>query len=179
VRDLAKKMSTTEPSTDDLGQAKARTQRLFDLGVRTIISFQNPLGDGGKNDEAAAIALERSAANEAGIQFISDPISNSGPNSLETMTDAQVMGWLQAVSDEILRDAQRGGVAFHCSAGHDRTGIVAAYLRLKYEHWPVEQAIAEMRRYGHNWPRFSNDGGVSSWHEQHLRAIARMLSTQN
>jgi protein-tyrosine phosphatase family protein len=67
-------------------------------------------------------------------------------------------------------------VLFHCSAGHDRTGIVAAYMRLKYQHWPVDQAIDEMRRYGHNWPKFSHDGGTSSWHEEHLRAIDKLLS---
>jgi protein-tyrosine phosphatase len=72
--------------------------------------------------------------------------------------------------------AESGGVLFHYSAGHDRTGIVAAYIRMKYQHWPVDEAIAEMRRYGHNWPKYSSDGDQSSWHEAHLRAISEDLA---
>ena len=124
------------------------------------------------------IALEKTTAESNRINFIDHPMNNAGPNSLEYMTDAQVQAWLDLVSADILRRAQTGGVVFHCSAGHDRTGIVAAYIRIKYEHWPVSQAIDEMRRYGHNWVRFSNNGGVSSWEEDHLRAIAKTLETE-
>jgi hypothetical protein len=91
------------------------------------------------------------------------------------MTDQQVMDWADAITAEIFKDADNGGVVFHCSAGHDRTGIIAAYIRLKYQHWPIDQAIDEMRRLGHNWVKFSRNGGVSSWHEDHLRAIAVLL----
>jgi Tyrosine phosphatase family len=181
VRDIAKKMSSTRPSDDQLKEAQARMQHLYDLGIRTIISFQNPSpnsNDAGDRETAAGIDLERGAAEDVGIHFLLRPMSNSGPNSLQTMTDQQVLQWVDAMSVEIFADAKTGGVLFHCSAGHDRTGIVAAYLRIKYEHWNVEQAIDEMRRYGHNWLKFSADGGVSSWHEQHLRAIAALLNTQ-
>jgi protein tyrosine/serine phosphatase len=152
-------------------------RRMYNLGIRTVISFQNPAS----NEENAqeinrAISLEKSAATQAGLTYVPYPMANSGPNSLENMSDAAVLQWLQSVADEIFKDSTTGGVAFHCTAGHDRAGIVAAYLRLKYEHWPVQQAIDEMRRYGHNWPKFSNNGGVSSWHEDHLRAIAKMLN---
>jgi hypothetical protein len=180
VRDLAREMSTTQPSPQQVDQAKVRMQHLYDLGIRTIVSFQDSSGhEGKKNEEAAAIALESKAVAAVGIRFVAWPIRNAGPDSLETMSDQQVLQLLQAVSAEIFADARSGGVAFHCSAGHDRTGIVAAYMRMKYEHWPVEQAIAEMRRYGHNWPRFSDNGGTSSWHEQHLRSIAMLLAASN
>ena len=43
----------------------------------------------------------------------------------------------------------------------------------EYEHWSVDQAIDEMRRLGHNWVKYSHNGGMSSWHEDHLRAITR------
>jgi len=85
------------------------------------------------------------------------------------MSDADVCKLLDPISQEILNRAKDGGVLFHCSAGHDRSGIMAAYLRLKYQHWPVDQAIDEMRRFGHNWPKLSANGGVSSWHEEYLR----------
>jgi hypothetical protein len=180
VRDIAKQMATTQPSAADLAAGKQRMQRLYDLGIRTVISFQNPLGDDDHPKEVArAVALEKQTAAEVGLQYVAYPISNAGKNSLQDMSDQAVLNLLDPISVAIFKYAQTGGVAFHCSAGHDRTGIVAAYLRLKYEHWPVEQAIDEMRRYGHNWPKFSSNGGISSWHEDHLRAIAKMIESGN
>ncbi len=181
VRDIAKHMSTTQPSKDELSEAESRMQRLHDLGVRTVISFQDPaikFEEGKPRDVAVAVALERTACSAVGIRYLSRPIANAGENSLQTMSDKQVMDLIDPIAAEIFDLAKTGGVAFHCSAGHDRTGIVTAYIRLKYQHWPVEQAIDEMRRYGHNWPKFSADGGVTSWHEQHLRAIDLLLKQQ-
>jgi Tyrosine phosphatase family len=178
VEEIVKENETaTQPSDDLLPQAETRMMRLYELGIRTIISFQAPGTDneGKAKRLAQEIALEKEAAKAVGIDYISRPIGNSGPNTLQTMSDEEVLKWLEGTSDEIFDAAKTGGVAIHCSAGHDRTGIVCAYLRMKYEHWSVDQAIAEMRRYGHNWIKFSSDGGKSSWHEQHLRAIAKTL----
>ncbi|MDP9172495.1 MAG: tyrosine-protein phosphatase [Planctomycetota bacterium] len=178
VRDIAKGMGTTQPSEAQLSRARLRMNRLYDLGIRTVFSFQDPgvtSAGGESNDVAVSVALERAACIGSGIRYVWRPMANAGPNSMQTMTDQQVMDQIDPISVEIFDAAREGGVAFHCSAGHDRTGIVAAYIRLKYQHWPVDQAIDEMRRYGHNWPKFSADGGVSSWHEQHLRAIDLLL----
>jgi hypothetical protein len=182
VRDIAKAMKTTQPSDAQLTDAEARMKRLYDLGIRTIVSFQDPAtadpAEGKVSDVAAACALERAAAEKMGIAYVSRPIANSGPNSLETMSDQQVMALADSITDEIFKDAQTGGVLFHCSAGHDRSGTIAAYIRLKYQHWTINEAIDEMRRLGHNWPRYSHNGGVSSWDEDHLRAIALLLAQQ-
>jgi hypothetical protein len=179
VRDIAKHMTTTQPSASDLADARQRMQRLYDLGIRTVISFQKSENDGDdahQSEVTSAIALEKIAAGDVGLAYVSEPMANSGKDSLEDMSDGAVKTWLDSVTDSIFKYSATGGVAFHCSAGHDRTGIVAAYLRMKYEHWPVDQAIEEMRRFGHNWLKFSKNGGVSSWHEDHLRAIANMLN---
>ena len=164
--------------------AVQKDQHLHDLGIRTVVSLEDPgvaddHGDTAKLKQTKQrFELETEAAAQTGIKFINYPMNNSGPNSFETMTDEQVRDWLEMVSGDILRRAKAGGVVFHCSAGHDRTGMVAAYIRIKYEHWPVDQAIDEMRRYGHNWKKYSKNGGVSSWQEDHLRAIARMLALE-
>jgi hypothetical protein len=179
VRDIAKKMSATQPSAADLAEARQRMKRLYDLGIRTVISFQKSENDGDdahQADVAKAIALEKAAAADVGLTYLAEPMANAGKDSLEDMSDQAVMQWADQVAAIIFKSADSGGVAFHCSAGHDRTGIIAAYLRLKYEHWPVDQAIDEMRRYGHNWLKYSKNGGISSWHEDHLRAIAKMLN---
>jgi len=183
VRDLG--TPTTLPSDGDvlLDEAKARIQRLYDLGIRTIICLEDPSRPDGDDATSKSktkqlksrIHLESVAAGDAGLNLVFHPMNNAGPDSLENMSDAQVKTWLDATTDDVLKYSRTGGVAFHCSAGHDRTGMVAAYIRIKYEHWPVDQAISEMRRYGHNWPKYSHNGGVSSWQEDHLRAIAKML----
>jgi Tyrosine phosphatase family len=185
VRDLVDSSGAVAQNAKD--EARARLQHLHDLGIRTIISFETPdepESQDGTTDQSkakriqACVKLEKNAAAEVGIDYVSDPISNSGKNSLEDMSDDAVYKLLNSVSGEIFQHAKLGGVLFHCSAGHDRTGIVAAYMRMKYQHWPVDQAIDEMRRNGHNWPKFSHDGGACSWHEEHLRAIDKLLSDQ-
>jgi hypothetical protein len=185
VRDLGKPAATKVESDAQISTASARISRLYSLGIRTIICLEDPANPETENDADGAakakqlkarLALERAAALNGGIDFVMKPMVNSGPNSLETLSDAAVLAWLEDVSSEVLKDAKTGGVVFHCSAGHDRTGMVAAFIRIKYEHWPVDQAIDEMRRYGHNWVKYSKNGGISSWHEDHLRAIARMLT---
>src|SRR5262249_19866487 len=131
-----------------------------------------------KLPEKPAVKLERAAAEHAGIRYLSIPMRNSGENSIQDMTAGDIAKMLKSNSRAILDAADKGGVLFHCSAGHDRTGIGAAYIRVKYQHWPVEEAIAEMRRYGHNWPKFSQDGGKSSWHEAKLRAVAKSIEQE-
>jgi hypothetical protein len=183
VRDLGKKMATTQPTAHQLAEAVARMQRLYDLGIRTDISFLNPDAPPGDEDRGKSlkntVALEEAAAKQVGLAYVAFPISNAGPGSLEDMSDQAVLTWLESVSAEIFTRAKTGGVVFHCSAGHDRTGLVAAYLRIKYEHWPVDQAVDEMRRFGHNWVKYSANNGLSSWHEDHLRAIAQILAAQS
>ncbi len=178
IRDLQKAITPVDEATA-FTIAKARVKRLRDLGVRTIISFEDPDSAEPDDNKAFWIALERKAAAENGIRFVSRPMANDGPNSLETMSDAEVVKLLDSVSAMIFKHAGDGGVLFHCSAGHDRAGIVAAYIRLKYQAWPVEQAIEEMRRYGHNWPKYSKNGGVSSWHEDRLRVISATIKPLN
>lgn len=184
VRDLVDNSGKTTDGAQE--EAKRRLQHLYDLGIRTIISFETPdesepKAASAEEDKAARtkarVSLEKKAAAAVGINYVSRPIKNAGSNSLEGMTDEDVCKLLESTTDQIFAEANRGGVLFHCSAGHDRTGIVSAYMRMKYQHWPVDQAIDEMRRYGHNWPKFSHDGGNTSWHEEHLRAIESQMTT--
>ena len=157
-----------------------RLKHLAELGIHTIISLENPdsTEDGDASSKAQQtlwMALEKQAAKDAGIAFISHPLINSGPGSMQTMSDEEVAKLIDPIAADILAQSKTGGVLFHCAAGHDRTGIVAAYIRLKWEQWPIGQTIEEMRRLGHNWEKYSSNGGVSSWHEEHLKAMADLL----
>ncbi len=181
VRDIVKKGAAPVDAAA-IAEADARMKRLASLGIRTIIDLETPDPASIKTNSASQVAaklqwlsLERDAAARAGITLLYHPIENKGENSIKTMSDADVQKLLDNVTDDIFSHAKSGGVLFHCSAGHDRTGITTAYIRIKYQHWPVDEAIAEMRRLGHNWPKYSNNGGLSSWDEDHLRAIAQTL----
>ena len=182
VRDLVD--SSGNPVANAAAEAEARMKHLYELGIRTVISFENPDapdnsgeagGFGKEKNINARMALEKPAAEAAGLNYVTLPLANSGKHSFEDMSDDDTCKMIDSASKEILARADHGGVVFHCSAGHDRTGIVAAFMRLKYQHWPIDEAIDEMRRYGHNWPKFSHDGGATSWHEDHLRAIDKQL----
>jgi protein-tyrosine phosphatase len=172
--DVAGQMKTAQPSEEDLQLARARMQHLRDLGVRTVVSFQHQ--DPGTNVESRAVALEKAAAKEVGLTYLAYPMSNKGINSFEDMSTEAVIKLLDPISEEIMKLAATGGVAFHCKSGKDRAGIMAGYLRLKYQHWTADEAIAEMRRNGHAWKNFAKDGATNSWHENHLRAIAKTMS---
>lgn len=39
-------------------------------------------------------------------------------------------------------------ILFHCMSGVDRTGMLCAYFRVKYEGWDVERAIQEWKDMG-------------------------------
>ena len=165
VRELVKRTSS---APDDAGTGKRAEQimeHLKELGIRTIISLEDP-SDAGKGNSSISVAVERAAARTAGITFLSHPMRNS--NFRET-SHKDILAWLRGVEKDIRASAKNGGVLFHCAAGHDRTGLAAAYLRVTVNKWPVERAIAEMRELGHNWVKYSSNGGISSWHEEFLK----------
>jgi len=173
IRDMTKAGTYDPTGTAARAAADVRMKSLYARGIRTIISLE---AADSSEDKSSWMALEKAAAGDAGLTIVACPLANSGPDSFQVWSDQTVLAKLQAISDEIMKAAKNGGVDIHCSAGHDRTGIVVAFLRLKYQHWTADGVIAEMRFYGHNWPKLSANGGASSWHEDHLRAIARMLS---
>jgi protein-tyrosine phosphatase len=175
--DVAEQMKSATPTEADLKMARERMQRLRDLGVRTVISFQHQPAPqpNDANVEHWAVAIEKTAAKEVGLAYVAYPLSNKGTNSFESMTADEVIQLLDPMSEDIFRLARTGGVAFHCKAGKDRTGLMAGYLRLKYQHWTADQAIAEMRRYGHVWNKFAKPGASNSWHEADLIAISKQL----
>lgn len=179
VMDVAEQMKSAKPTEEDLKLARERMQHLRDLGVRTVISFQHqdPPKENETNVEHIAVALEQIAAKEVGLAYVAYPMSNKGKNSFEDMSDDAMIKLLDPISEDIFKFAKTGGVAFHCKSGKDRTGMMAGYLRLKYQHWTADEAIAEMRSYGHAWNKFAKDSATNSWHENHLRAIAKILNS--
>jgi hypothetical protein len=179
---IAERLKGAEPTEADRQQAKAQMQHLYDLGIRTVVSLQRqePPTDALKNPEYAAVMLEKAAAKEVGLTYVSYSMANRGKDalSLQYMPDDKVFTLVETIGNDIVKRSETGGVAFHCKSGKDRTGLVAGYLRVKYQHWSVDQAIAEMRQNGHVWKSFLKPGNSFSWHEEHLRSIAEKLATE-
>lgn len=98
---------------------------LHELGIRTVVNLR-PESD-----------HERSWVERLGMKYLYMPLP-----PLDAPTDAQTYAFLEAVSDPALQP-----VFFHCYHGVDRTGTMAACLRIARDGWSVEQAIEEMRAF--------------------------------
>jgi protein tyrosine phosphatase (PTP) superfamily phosphohydrolase (DUF442 family) len=98
---------------------------LKDLGVDTVINLR-PESD-----------HERPIVARNGMKYVYLPLP-----PLDAPTHAITVQFLEAATDPA-----NGTVFFHCYHGVDRTGTMAACLRLARDGWTVEEALAEMRAY--------------------------------
>lgn len=98
---------------------------LKELGVDTVINLR-PESD-----------HERPIVARNGMKYVYLPLP-----PLDAPTHAITIQFLDAATDPA-----NGLVFFHCYHGVDRTGTMAACLRIARDGWTVEEAIAEMRAY--------------------------------
>ena len=56
----------------------------------------------------------------------------------------------------IMDDRLSYPVLIHCAHGKDRTGVMVAMYRIRYERWSPERAYKEMAQHGHNSWVYSN-----------------------
>jgi protein tyrosine phosphatase (PTP) superfamily phosphohydrolase (DUF442 family) len=106
------------------GRGGFRTLR--EMGVETIINLR-PEAD-----------WERSVVAGLGFRYVYLPLP-----PLNAPTHELTLEFLHTVTDPA-----HGVVFFHCFHGVDRTGVMAACLRIARDGWDVEQALAEMRAFG-------------------------------
>lgn len=102
-------------------------------GIQTVLSLED---EGG---QASLADAERAVAAQFGMKFVWQPMSN---------TDQPTLQQINKALETIVNPANRP-VLVHCKHGSDRTGIVIAAYRIKYDHWTMAQAVTEMRQYGH------------------------------
>ncbi|MEB3197204.1 MAG: hypothetical protein VKP62_08370 [Candidatus Sericytochromatia bacterium] len=95
-------------------------------GIQTVINLR-PESD-----------RERPWVARLGLRYIYLPLP-----PLDAPTHEVTLRFLEAVTDPA-----HGVVFFHCYHGVDRTGAMAACLRIARDEWSVEQAVEEMRAYG-------------------------------
>lgn len=106
---------------------------LKSLAVRSILSLEDEGGD------SALADVERQAAATQDIAFKWQPMSPSAQPTLAQINKALLF----------ITTPANQPVLVHCKHGSDRTGIVLAAYRIRYDHWTKAQAVAEMKEYGH------------------------------
>lgn len=101
-------------------------EELLIQGVDTVINLR-PESD-----------RERPLVQRLGMRYIYLPLPPLGAPTHEL-----TLAFLDAATDPA-----HGVVFFHCYHGVDRTGAMAACLRIARDSWSVDEALAEMREFG-------------------------------
>jgi protein tyrosine phosphatase (PTP) superfamily phosphohydrolase (DUF442 family) len=106
----------------------AGLQKLADMGVKTIVNFEN---------DETAVNHEQSWAVAHGIKFVTVPLSVITPPSMDHINQ-----WIGTAEDPTNRP-----LYFHCMQGRDRTGVACFTYRVHHDHWKYDQAYQEMLQY--------------------------------
>ncbi len=98
---------------------------LANSGVKTILNLE---------DDAAAVAWEKTEAAKLGMKVISTPMSGFfRPKTKQVNQSLQVMA-----------DSRYYPLYVHCQHGQDRTGVISGLYRVIYQHWQPADAYQEM-----------------------------------
>jgi protein tyrosine phosphatase (PTP) superfamily phosphohydrolase (DUF442 family) len=98
---------------------------LAEMGIKTVVNLR-PESD-----------HERAWVERLGLRYLYMPLP-----PLDAPSDEQTHAFLEAVTKP-----EHQPVFFHCYHGVDRTGTMAACLRIARDGWSLEQALEEMRAY--------------------------------
>lgn len=123
-----------QPTEDDWGY-------LEQLGIKTVIKLNQFSGKVSSEDEVKAARAHHIAI----IPVYMPPEDLPHNLDLSAHPDKKVLE--QALS--ALANSNRP-VLVHCSHGKDRTGLVIAAYRIRYNNWCKKDAIKEMEYYGTN-----------------------------
>lgn len=105
-------------------------QTLRRLGIRTVINLER--------------STRRRDVERAGLKYYHIPLNPARPPS-ETE---------QRRIFQIMTDTTKQPVFVHCYHGRDRTGVIVALYRIKFQGWNRRDAIKEMISFGHDPPGY-------------------------
>ena len=100
-------------------------------GVKTILNLRS---------DNENVEWERQLVEKLGMDYINIPMNASQKQPAEKIE--------QCIN--IMHDALRQPVFVHCQARKDRTGMVCAAYKIKYDNWSLENALFEMLAYGYS-----------------------------
>ncbi len=134
-------------------QSQESVNYLRDIGVKTVIDLQGgdldnlilgllvPFFEKGEKPEE--IKAEQQTMVNNRMAFYNLPLNSIGYISSDEMARIE-----QAL--KIMNDPKSQPVYVHCAYGADRTGLLVALYRVKYQNWSRTEAYAEMIQNGHN-----------------------------
>lgn len=125
---------------------RAGLEHVKSLGVKTILSLQQPDGSKIEGDVAEEVAQEQVDAKALGLEYISVPMSS--------WSDAATY---DAAWTKVKPVLAKDGVYVHCQHGHDRTGLVIALERVFIEKKSPDEAHQEWKDLGHTSLLFRMD----------------------
>jgi protein tyrosine phosphatase (PTP) superfamily phosphohydrolase (DUF442 family) len=109
------------------GQPKdVEFRQLAVLGIKTVLDLR---GD--------AELDSKTEAEQAGLQYINLPLEPKRYPRADAATRFL----------EIVNDQANWPVFVHCAGGRHRTGAMVAVYRMEMDHWTVDEAYKEMKRY--------------------------------
>ena len=94
------------------------------MGVKTVVSLRT-------------FSSDRDALKGTGLRYVRIPCQAWRPD------EADVLRFLKVVADPANQP-----VFVHCQQGADRTGCAVAVYRVVEQGWKMEDAVAEMERFG-------------------------------
>ena len=106
-------------------------------------------------DGKSIVEWEKRTAEQLGINFISIPMDAGKEQSVEKIE--QILN--------IITDKSRQPIYVHCHAGKDRTGLIFAAYRIKYDHWGIEDAYKEMLGYGFDEAYYQVNRSLRKWYD--------------
>ena len=135
-------MRGSQPSKKDLKALKEQ------CGVRTVLDLRF---------DPKEIKWEKKIVEKLGMNFISVPMNWNEEQGAEKIEKCL----------SVMSDWSKQPVFIHCYAGKDRTGLICAAYRIKYDHWSFEDALFEMHVYGYSRDCcFKLEESLSTWNKQ-------------
>jgi protein tyrosine/serine phosphatase len=101
-------------------------------GVRTVIDLCS---------EGKRARQEKALVESLGMRYVNIPMSG-----LRAPTQAEVERVL-----ELIHGSAEQPVLVHCRRGSDRTGVIVAAYRIRFDRWGASAAYDEMRQFGFRW----------------------------
>jgi len=116
------------------------------FGLKTILDLRS---------EPKLVEWESKAAKKLGIEFINIPMEAEQEQSTVK---------IKAVLD-IITDKKYQPIYVHCHGGKDRTGLIFAAYRIKYDRWGIEDAYKEWLAYGYNENYYQLNKSLRNWYD--------------
>ena len=118
-------MRSAQPSEENFKILKEH------YNVKTILNLR---------DNKQHSEWEKKVVEKLGMKYINIPMSGTKKQSKEKIEKCLA----------IISNRSNQPILVHCLAGKDRTGLVFAAYRIKYDNWSFNDALVEMFAYGYN-----------------------------